>query len=45
MEITESRPEHPEERKEQQGYQFYLLGNDERLFPNFLNKDLVAKLF
>ncbi len=45
MEITEARPEQSEERKEQHGFQFVLLGNDERLFPNFLNKDNVAKLF
>jgi hypothetical protein len=45
MEISEARQEHSEERKEQQGYQFVLLGNDQRLFPNFLNKDVVAKLF
>lgn len=43
MEVTEAA--RPEERKEQQGFQFVFLGDDAKAFPNFKNKDIQAKFF
>ncbi len=46
MEVTEQKPEHTEEHKEeQQGFKFVPLGDDARTFPNFHNKDVQAKFF
>ena len=43
MEVTEQRPE-AEEVKERQGFQFVLLGDDQKMFPNVYDKEVQAKL-